>query len=113
MKTFKKLLFIFSVILGMTLSISFIEIKEKNIVTVSNVKYEMVTLSFVGAPKLNKDGVTYTWYINVVSNVIGNTYTEFYHTDTTFFTFTDKDSQDEIKLKAQQTGITYVATHYK
>lgn len=79
---------------------------------VDSASYELVSFSFVGSPVWNSQTNLYTWYINVISNQVGNIYTSRYITDTTFFTFLDTDSQDQIKVKAQAAATNYINTKY-
>lgn len=75
-------------------------------------QYEVISSEVVGSPVTNADGLTRTWQFNVTSNVVGNTYPEFYHTDTSQFVFSVMDSQIVIQQKLDAAAALYVQTNY-
>ena len=49
--------------------------------------YEVISAIVEGAPVTLEDEVTREWQYNVTSNIVVNTYPEFYHADTDKFQF--------------------------
>jgi hypothetical protein len=74
--------------------------------------YELKDANVVGAPVDNKDGVSRDWQIVVISNIVGNAYSDFYSKQLSTFNFLKTDSQVEIDTKLQAAAQAYITAHY-